>query len=577
MKNIILLLLILAVASLQATTPADSIRREMQHLKGKELLKAHNNLCALAFMQDDFENEAKCLNDYIEEAHRQHSIKEETEARSALLMCYYNYDKTQLLQEQLPKHLDFMARHEAWNTYYNAWHLLAELYIYQNKYRTALHEVQQLYADARRRNNRYGLGVASYGMGNAYQHLQNKSEAGKAYDEAIRLLSDAKDMTVLMCAYENYSEVLIAGNAYEKLRTTNNGWFEKLDALKKRYAAEGYDTRDLDVKYRYYYLSMARLEMETGNMKQARQLLRMAEKVTDGYAPIARLILLRDYTRYYELTQEYDSALKYNDERLQLNLSSENHRGVLDAKEQRADLLTTTGRYKEAALLYRNFIPQRDSVLSARTADQLDELSTLYKLDELKLKNKLATNQLYSLSGITLLLLVIVLLYILYTRRLRRKNRVLYDAIQQAKKLEEANTGMQPVTEYVDEKKEQPDGESRLYQQLCRLMQQDEVFKDPQLRRESLVQMLGTNHVYLANAIRRYADNATVNEFINGHRLRHAGTLLSENPELNISEVEYMSGFNSRTTFSRLFRDFYGMSPSEYKSIAKEKKKNLAN
>ncbi|WP_373830532.1 helix-turn-helix domain-containing protein, partial [Bacteroides heparinolyticus] len=467
--------------------------------------------------------------------------------------------------------------HEAWNTYYNAWHLLAELYIYQNKYRTALHEVQQLYADARRRNNRYGLGVASYGMGNAYQHLQNKSEAGKAYDEAIRLLSDAKDMTVLMCAYENYSEVLIAGNAYEKLRTTNNGWFEKLDALKKRYAAEGYDTRDLDVKYRYYYLSMARLEMETGNMKQARQLLRMAEKVTDGYAPIARLILLRDYTRYYELTQEYDSALKYNDERLQLNLSSENHRGVLDAKEQRADLLTTTGRYKEAALLYRNFIPQRDSVLSARTADQLDELSTLYKLDELKLKNKLATNQLYSLSGITLLLLVIVLLYILYTRRLRRKNRVLYDAIQQAKKLEEANTGMQPVTEYVDEKKEQPDGESRLYQQLCRLMQQDEVFKDPQLRRESLVQMLGTNHVYLANAIRRYADNATVNEFINGHRLRHAGTLLSENPELNISEVEYMSGFNSRTTFSRLFRDFYGMSPSEYKSIAKEKKKNLAN
>ncbi|WP_373828215.1 helix-turn-helix domain-containing protein, partial [Bacteroides heparinolyticus] len=36
--------------------------------------------------------------------------------------------------------------------------------------------------------------------------------------------------------------------------------------------------------------------------------------------------------------------------------------------------------------------------------------------------------------------------------------------------------------------------------------------------------------------------------------------------------VEYQSGFNSRATFNRCFRACYGMSPSEYKVISKEKK-----
>ena len=79
--------------------------------------------------------------------------------------------------------------------------------------------------------------------------------------------------------------------------------------------------------------------------------------------------------------------------------------------------------------------------------------------------------------------------------------------------------------------------------------------------------------VYIPNAVRKYADGATVNEFINGYRLRHAASLLTNNPDLNINEVEYRSGFNSRATFNRCFRAFFGMSPSEYKAVSKEKKK----
>ncbi|WP_081775537.1 helix-turn-helix domain-containing protein [Porphyromonas cangingivalis] len=45
----------------------------------------------------------------------------------------------------------------------------------------------------------------------------------------------------------------------------------------------------------------------------------------------------------------------------------------------------------------------------------------------------------------------------------------------------------------------------------------------------------------------------TIGEFINEVRLSHSAHLLASRPELSIDEVKSMSGFNSRTTFGRLF------------------------
>lgn len=562
----LLFALVLLSGDICAETPIDSIRREMKHLGGAELLKAHDNLCGLAFAQNDSLQELAFLDAYMKEARKQESLKDEAYARSCKLVCYYNYNMDDELLASMPEHLDFMASHQLWSDYYNSRMLLFDMYLYKNQYHTALREAENAYADAQLRNVGYGLGVASYNMGMVYQHLQNTDEAEKAFKRAIQLLSDEEDKTVLMYAYENYGEVLSGKSDYEGLKKLTAEWKRVLDILKSQYEEKGYLTSELDCKYRYYYEAVAEVEMETGDLVKAHCLLQRADSLTRGNPPVARLSLLRLLARYHELTSEYDTALAYNKQRMDLDSASHNYRGLLDAKEQRATLLCSAGRYAEAAHIYRDVIPVRDSFMTATTATQLNELNTLYKVNELTFQKKLTTNRLYCAVACSTLLLLIVIIYIIYTHRLRDKNRALYNIITQKESAQAKRwSAMVQIPE------EQQETDERLFSELSRIMLEEELFKDTELNREMLAARLNTNRTYLADAVRKHANGATLTGFINDYRLRYAAALLTNDPSKSVSEVNFSSGFNSRSTFCRLFRDYYGMSPSEYRAISKEK------
>lgn len=201
-KLLLSYILIFSASYVFAISPQDSIRALLPTLKGEERLQAYSNLCGIAFAQDDSLVELNCLDEYIAEAHRQGNIKEEAFARQSKMVCYYNYDMNDALIAALPSNLSFFASNQQWELYYNSWSLLVDLHIYQNQYQTALQEAKRIYADARNRNNNYGLGVASYCIGDVYHHMQNTKEASIAYAQAIELLSDMDDQTLLMGTYE---------------------------------------------------------------------------------------------------------------------------------------------------------------------------------------------------------------------------------------------------------------------------------------------------------------------------------------------------------------------------------------
>lgn len=56
----------------------------------------------------------------------------------------------------------------------------------------------------------------------------------------------------------------------------------------------------------------------------------------------------------------------------------------------------------------------------------------------------------------------------------------------------------------------------------------------------------------------------TPSEFIRTMRLKRAAQLLMDDPNLNVSEVAYMVGFNTPKYFTRYFKEMFGVLPSQY-------------
>ena len=86
----------------------------------------------------------------------------------------------------------------------------------------------------------------------------------------------------------------------------------------------------------------------------------------------------------------YQEALELNSSRLSKVSNDEDRTEYLATIRQRAEILSGLTRYQEANGLYREMYGLRDSISNADTQGQLNELNTLFKVDELKMEKERA-------------------------------------------------------------------------------------------------------------------------------------------------------------------------------------------
>lgn len=98
------------------------------------------------------------------------------------------------------------------------------------------------------------------------------------------------------------------------------------------------------------------------------------------------------------------------------------------------------------------------------------------------------------------------------------------------------------------------------------IMSSESVFRDPDLRLETVARRLGMTDYQLSELInQRLGQNFA--GYVNGKRIEHARRLLVEQPNLNILTIAFESGFNSKSVFNAAFLKACGVTPTEYRKL----------
>ena len=435
-KTALVLVTMLWGASLSAAvTPQhtmDSLRQVMSHQKGEKKLNTMEEIYNQSLLVGDFKLQLRCLDEWQAEARRQGNAASEAEARVDRILDYFNvaiYDSIFHLSHDM---MTFCEKHGMVRKKMQAWHMLVGAYHFTGQYNKALREVKLMYEEAHRVGSEYGESMAYFNMGNVYYSMSHIEESADAFEKSIPLMQKI-DPEVLLEMYPYYCDALESLKRYEKLDSVTHQWWQ---VIENRFAKG--DERDREILLANYFIACAQAKLGKGKLEEGEKYLNEVEKNLPGKKSYEYLFLLFYRAKLRMLQGRYDEALDLNAERIRMCSVIDDKPTLIPVHKQRADILMRAGRYKEAAMMYARTLELSDSLNQANTRTQLNELRTMFKVDELESANaehetRLEEMEIHSvlqrskfitiittLAAVTLLIIMLIIYYA--ARRLKKKN-----------------------------------------------------------------------------------------------------------------------------------------------------------
>ena len=412
---------------------ADEIRRDLPNLKDSVRLAALAKLYLLSQETEDKEEQWRCLNDYLVEAHRQGDRREECDARKMRILHFYNNDQSDSVYRYAEDDLVFLRNNKEWDSYYRVWSALVNTFVYDGSVTIGLQEAEKMYADAKNREDKTGMGLAYSVMGNAYYNMNNIDEASQAYQKGIDLLMTIHPVSMdLSSLFSSQCDVLESMRDYSKLQLLTIQWKKYLLELMTDWKIpEDYvGTKPL---WAYYYIGCAQAAMGLDNVLQAKEMLGEAKKRILEEDDVYRSWLYY-HTRLNQKLGCYTEALESNNLLVNLMGTIEDRAELIRVKQQRAEIMTSLGKNKEAAELYREMFFINDSVNSHDAKRQLAEMNTIFHVDELKMKQaaEQARQERRSIIAIASIIVIALTVFSYFRYRSSKRLKIAHNKLEDA-------------------------------------------------------------------------------------------------------------------------------------------------
>ena len=268
---------------------------------------------------------------------------------------------------------------------------------------------------------------------------------------------------------------------------------------------------------------------------------------------------------YLTMTERYDKAVSLFDEADSMVLSRDTPVTDIYVKtllKHKYDALQRAGRTAEALTLGDYMRQLTDSLRQQERQADVEQLQEIKQQEEeiIRKRQSLLINRIVLVAAFLVCLFVAYMFWQAY-----QYNKVLYEKNRRLVVEIEQREHEQQVVEQLEAASEDTlTANQQLYRRLCELMNNPDIFTNPDTNQDTLAGLIGTNRTYIYDALRECA-NQTPTDFINGYRLRYAAHLLATTAD-SVSLIAELCGL-SRRTFYRLFNDAYSMSPADYRKV----------
>lgn len=375
--------------------------------------------------------------------------------------------------------------------------------------------------------------------------LKTRAEGQEVRGE--RIVDCARQMLDLMADYEQHPDEYHDGTYREPPEHLRPGYIDF-------YRAQA-------------YMFMAEAEAKAGNKAEARKYLSLFEQTDYAKTFMAR----KDFAPIYGLLGEYEKMLAIHDEqearlRQQGDTVNAEYATIL---RDRAMAAEAQGRKDEALHLHNAY-----ETLTATLNDRLLQgKANLYAArfhaaeQQREIERHKATAKYLGIVGSCIAVVAVLAMffaaYVVHKRRIvDQKNRALVKQIAEAAEYRKRYDIQTAEVSTPLSTRRGAGGEA-----ILQVIKDKKLYLDPQFDRQAASDYFQITARDVGAAFAQGSEYANITDFINRLRLDHARELMTTRPDMSIDEVATASGFSVRRTFSRLFKEKFGLTPTEYRAV----------